>query len=261
MLEASVFDALDEDWEHRTTVGWFLALPFVASIAIGVAIDPTLAVPIGVLGVLLLVGYGRRILLASVGEPSLPSPGDVVPLVQSAAVGASVVTLLVVIPGGSVVAALWAEASPFSPAVSELIAATIAAVVLAAGLYLTPATLAVSGRSRPRVDADSTDHTDARRRLPQSSAPGHRVSARVSAMATIASSRDYVVATLQAILFAFTAGATTLMLLVTVFGLVLVPAVVFLATVVATRRYAYAVDRALDPAVVESIDDRTVSWL
>ncbi|ELZ09130.1 hypothetical protein C479_12112 [Halovivax asiaticus JCM 14624] len=245
MLEAAVSDVLDEDWADRTTVGWFLALPFVAAIGIWAIFDHQLSVPIGTVGLLLLIGYGRHVVLGSVVDPELPAVGDIGGLATSVLVGGAVVIGLVGVPTGLAALALWADVSPIATAVTELTAATVVAVVFLTGAYLTPAVLAVSGR---------------RLRVADSPAGDRRVS-RTGALVAIVSSRDYAVATLQAILALFAIGAATLMLIVTVFGLAVLPAVVYLAVAVSARRYGYAVDRVLDPRAVDELEDRTVSWL
>src|SRR6056297_118544 len=107
MLEAAVSDVLDEDWADRTTVGWFLALPFVAAIGIGAIVDRQLAVPIGAVGLLLLIGYGRHVVLGSVVDPELPSVDDIGGLTASILVGGIVVIGLVVVPTGLAVLVLW----------------------------------------------------------------------------------------------------------------------------------------------------------
>lgn len=245
MLEAAVSDVLDEDWADRTTVGWFLALPFVAAIGIGAIVDRQLAVPIGAVGLLLLIGYGRHVVLGSVVDPELPAIDEFTSFATSVLVGGLVVAGLVGLPTGLAVFVLWTDASPIATAVSELTAATIAAVVFLAGAYLTPAALAVSGRRRGVADSPA----------------GDRSASRTGALVAIVWSRNYGIATLQAILALFAIGAATLMLIVTVFGLAVLPAVVYLAVAVSARRYAYAVDRALDPRAVDELEERTVSWL
>lgn len=232
-------DAVGDDWRYRTTVGWFLALPLVASLPLWFAFESPLAAPLALAGAFVLVGYGRRILVRSVADPALPAVDDWGALSRSILVGSAIVLGLLVAPTALVGFALLADASPVAPGVSDLAAVSVVGIVFVAGAYLTPATLAVSCRS------DSREVPRPRR----------------SAVATIVASRDYLVATLQAVLILFTIGAATLMLLVTVFGLVFLPAVVFFALVLSARRYAYAVDRALAPAVIDGLEERTMPWL
>lgn len=234
-------DAVGDDWQYRTTVGWFLALPLVASLAVWFAFESPLAVPLALGGVSILVGYGRRILVASVVDPSLPAVDDWLALVRSTAVGAVIVAALVGVPTAVAAVTVASAASPVAPAVSELAAAAIVGTVFVATAYLTPAALAVSGA--------------------QSAGGDHPREADRRAIGAIVTSRDYVVATLQAILVLFTVGAAVLMLAVTVFGLVFLPAVVFLAVVLIARRYAYAIERALAPSVIEGLEERTMPWL
>lgn len=236
-------DAVGDDWQYRTTVGWFLALPFVASLAVWLAFESPLAVLLALGGASVLVGYGRRILVASVVDPSLPAVDDWLALARSTAVGAVIVAALVGVPTAVAAATVAADASPVAPAVSELAAVAIVGSVFVATAYLAPAALAVSGA--PSAGVDRHRGGERRRR----------------AIGAIVTSRDYVVATLQAIIVLFTVGAAVLMLAVTVFGLVFVPAAVFLAVVLIARRYAYAIERALAPSVIEGLEERTMPWL
>lgn len=239
-------DSLRGDWQYRTGIGWFLALPLILALPAWFSFDSFVAIALGLVGIFVLVGYGRRILVASVVDPALPAVDDWVALGRSVVVATVVLCAFVALPTVVVGLALWVDASPMADAVSDLAAVTITGIAFATGAYLTPAVLAVSGRPR------ATSGSGTRRRLG---------STRRAAVGSVVTSRDYVVATLQAVLISFTVGAATLMLLVTVFGLVFLPAVVFLALVVTARRYAYAVDRALDPSTIEALDERTMPWL
>lgn len=243
MLEAAVTDAVGDDWQHRIGVGWFLALPLVLAAPVWLSFESILAVPLGAAGGIALVGYGRRILAASVADPSLPPVDDWIALGRSAIVGTLIVAVLVGLPTGLAGVALLTDGSPIAAAASPVVGVSVVALVFVAGAYLTPAALAVCGGS------SGVDRLSGGGRSPR------------SAIGSIVTSRDYVVATLQAILVLFTIGAATLMLVVTVFGLVFLPAVVFFGLVLAARRYAYAVDRALDPSVIEGLEERTMPWL
>lgn len=235
-------DAVGDDWQYRTGVGWFLALPLVLAAPVWLSFESVLAVPLGVAGGVALIGYVHRVLAESVADPSLPPVDDWIALGRSAIVGTLIVAVLVGLPTGVAAVALLTDASPVAAAVSPLVGVSVVGLVFVVGAYLTPAALAVSGGS-------SADRSPGGGRSPR------------SAIGSIVTSRDYVVATLQAILVLFTIGAVTLMLVVTVFGLVFLPAVVFFALVLIARRYAYAVDRALDPSVIEGLEERTMPWL
>lgn len=239
MLEAAVTDAVADDWQYRTGVGWFLALPLVLAIPAWLSFASPLAIPLGLAGGAALLGYARRILVRSVVDPSLPAVDDWIALGRSIVVGGLLVAVLVGLPTGLAALVAVTGASPVSGAVSELTAASLVAMAFVASAYVTPAALAVSGRAGARRSRGS----------------------RGSAIVAVVASRDYFVATLQAILLLFTVGAATLMLLVTVFGLVFLPAVVFFAVVLIARRYAYAVERALAPSAFAELEERTMPWL
>ncbi|WP_254862084.1 hypothetical protein [Halovivax gelatinilyticus] len=235
MLEAAIADALDDDWKRQTVVGGGVVAVALLPVAGGFLTEPWLALG-AIVPALVLLGYATRVLATPVGD-AVPVVSEWAELSRATVRGTLVVAGLVAVPPAVIAFVLGLDVfgNPVPAFAPVWLTATLAGVASVLGAYLAPATLAVDRR---RIRSSPTD-----------------AGGTVSTVSSIATSRDYVVATLQAVLLWFTALASGVMLLVTVFGLLLVPGVLFVALVVVSRRYAYAVDRVLDPASVESRED------
>lgn len=223
MLEEAVSYAVRGDWRRRTVRGGALVFVGLLIVAAAALVEPTLAVA-ALAPAIPLAGYALRVLGDPIGPGEPPAVDGLADLLRAGLAGAAVWTGYAVLPA-ALVAALLGATMGTGDATGFWTLAGATGSILAVGAYLAPAAVAAAVRTGSIDGA-----TDWR------------------SVASVASGRAYFAATLQSIVVWFVAAGVTVMLLVTVFGLVLVPGLLFLALVVVARLYALAVVATIDPA-------------
>ena len=238
MLEAAVADTLAGERNPRLVRGSLLSAPVVVAIPAAALFEPLLVL-LAVPSAVLLAGYVGSVFSTPLATPAVPPLTDWPELLRTGVVVKTIWIGLVAVPTLSVGALLTIEfaGNPLAPQSGFWLDVSVVGLVFVVGSYVTPAV--VLARLSPDLGTDRPTFRTAR---------------------SVATSRAYVVASLQAVLIAVTAGGVVIMLLVTVFGLVLVPTAVFLAVTVITRRYAYAAVAAVDPTLYATLEEPSLSW-
>ena len=238
MLDAAVADTLAGERNPRLVRGSLLTAPVVVAIPAAALFEPLLVL-VAVPSALFLVGYVGSVFSTPLAAATVPPLTDWTNLLRTGVVATTIWIGLVAVPTLAIGAILTFEiaGNPLAPQSAFWLDVSVVGFVFVVGSYVTPAV--VLARLSPDLATDRSTVRTAR---------------------SVATSRAYVVASLQAVLIAVTAGGVAIMLLVTVFGLVFVPTAVFLAVTVIARRYAYAAVAAVDPALYATLEEPSLSW-
>ena len=238
MLEAAVADALAGERNRRLVRGSLLSAPIVIAIPAAILFEPLLVI-LAIPPAIVIVGYVVRVFSTPLAAPTVPPIDTWGRLVRDGLIATAIWLGIVGIPTLAVGAAMTIEVAgnPLAPLTTFWFDVIAIGLVFVLGSYVTPAVLLAT------VAPDLADDRS--------------VGTTVQSLLT---SRAYAVATLQAILLAVTAGGVAIILLVTVFGLVLVPTAAFLTITVIARSYAYAAVATVDPALYATLEEPSLSW-
>lgn len=231
MLEEAFSYAVRGDWKRRAIRGGAIAAPVVILLPVTLLWNPPLAI-VALLAGVPLVGYALRVLAEPIADEEPPAIAEPLGLVRTGIVGAGVLIGYAILPAVAVAAGVWGLAGSD---VGLWTVAVPAGAAFAIGAYLAPAAMFAVARSGSLTGA-----------------------ADWGVIVRAASGLPYVSATLQSLVVWFTAGGVAVMLLVTVFGLLAVPTVVFFSLLVVARLYAHAIVATIDPSAVAAANEESM---